>query len=399
MSDRLLVDVDAGSGAGGVVLVSAWPDGELPSVVGKPVELGWPLSGDELEDLRWYLEDYPRAPFGVWEQRGPQIAQRLGEWGQRLFCAVFSTTPARDAYVALRSRTLAAGPGVGARPEIVVRSNLAGWLGLPWELLADPAQPVAAAAAVALGAVAVSRSLPSAQMGQTFAVRGARLRVLMVISRPAGTGDVGYRMVARPLLRRLEAVRGVVELVVLRPPTVQALVDILAAADAAGEPFQVVHLDGHGVLSGRRAGVGAPWGFEGTEAGMLMFEQPGVDPDPVPAERIARVLGAARVPVVVLNACQPGAIGKQLEAAVATRLLAGGASSVVAMAYSVYAVAAAEFMTAFYQSLFAGDRVSDAVTAGRARLARNPLRPSPKGKMALADWVVPVHYLRRDTHF
>ena len=31
----------------------------------------------------------------------------------------------------------------------------------------------------------------------------AKLRVLMVISRPAGTRDVGYQMVARPLLERL----------------------------------------------------------------------------------------------------------------------------------------------------------------------------------------------------
>ncbi len=69
------------------------------------------------------------------------------------------------------------------------------------------------------------------------------------------------------------------------------------------------------------------------------------------------------------------------------------------MAYSVYAVAAAEFMTAFYERLFAGDRVSDAVSAGRGRLARRAQRPSPKGPMALADWVVPVHYLRRDVHF
>jgi hypothetical protein len=40
----------------------------------------------------------------------------------------------------------------------------------------------------------------------------------MVISRPAGAAEVGYRMVARPLLDRLEAVRGSVDLVVLRPP-------------------------------------------------------------------------------------------------------------------------------------------------------------------------------------
>lgn len=27
------------------------------------------------------------------------------------------------------------------------------------------------------------------------------------------------------------------------------------------------------------------------------------------------------------------------------------------------------------------------------------MRPSPKGKMALADWVVPVHYVRREVRF
>ena len=149
----------------------------------------------------------------------------------------------------------------------------------------------------------------------------------------------------------------------------------------AGEPFQVVHFDGHGVLEGRRAaGSGAPGMYQDpAPEGVLVFQAADGGRDPVPASRVAQVLAAARVPVVVLNACQSGAVGKQLEAAVATRLLHGGAASVVAMAYSVYAVAAAEFMAAFYERLFAGDTVSAAVTAGRQRLFRHPGRPSPKG--------------------
>ena len=102
------------------------------------------------------------------------------------------------------------------------------------------------------------------------------------------------------------------------------------------------------------------------------------------------------MPVVVLNACQSGAVGKELEAAVATALLQAGCAAVVAMAYSVYAVAAAEFMAAFYETLFAGDTVSPAVTAGRRRLFDHDGRPSPKGDLPLADWLVPVHYLRRE---
>ncbi|MGH3934889.1 MAG: CHAT domain-containing protein [Pseudonocardiaceae bacterium] len=387
MTDRLLVDL----GADGRVSVSTWLDGELPNPVGEPAGVVWPLDADALEDLRWYLEDYLRAPFGVYGERGPRVAGQLPAWGQAVFAAVFGAGPARDAYVRMRSRA-------GAGMEIVIRSAVPGWLGLPWELVCDPDRPTP----VALDRVGVSRSLPAAALAEAFSVGGERLRVLMVISRPQGAADVGYRMIARPLLERLEAVRGNVELVVLRPPTLDHLAEVLAQARAAGQPFQVVHFDGHGVLNGRSAiaGSGAPLTFESpSEQGKLVFEKPTGGADHVPAAEVARVLAEAAVPVVVLNACQSGAVGKQLEAAVATRLLQQGAASVVAMAYSVYAVAAAEFMAAFYERLFAGERISDAVSAGRARLARRAQRPSPKGPMALADWVVPVHYLRREVRF
>ncbi|MEE9210433.1 MAG: tetratricopeptide repeat protein, partial [Kiloniellales bacterium] len=105
------------------------------------------------------------------------------------------------------------------------------------------------------------------------------------------------------------------------------------------------------------------------------------------------------VPLVVLNACQSGTLGAVTEAAIATRLLEGGTAAVVAMGYSVYVVAAAEFMAAFYQALFAGETVSHAVAAGRLRLHAKKARPSPKGPMALEDWIVPVHYLRREVRF
>jgi len=155
----------------------------------------------------------------------------------------------------------------------------------------------------------------------------------------------------------------------------------------------VVHFDGHGVMAGRRgAGSGAPGMYQDPWLeGVLVFQAADGGRDAVTASRVAQVLGSARVPVVVLNACQSGAMGKQMEAAVATKLLRAGAASVVAMAYSVYAVAA-EFMAAFYERLFAGDTVSAAVTAGRQRLFCHPGRPSPKGDLPLADWVVPVHY-------
>jgi tetratricopeptide (TPR) repeat protein len=379
--DRLVVDL-VGDGQAEVL---SWPDGGLPERVAR-VPLAWPLDGEVLEDLRWYLEEYLLAPFGVWEERGPAVRGRLAGWGDEVFGSVFGSGTARDAYQRARDRGL----------EVVFRSRQPELLALPWELMRDGAGPVA------LGDGGISRALPVAEATQTVAVPGGKLRVLMVISRPGGTSDVGYQMVARPLLERLDAVRGDVELTVLRPPTFDALGVAVRQAAGAGTPFHVVHFDGHGSMP-KGAGGGAaalrPGMMAAPGEGVLAFEKPGGGSEHVGASQVAAVLARARVPVVVLNACQSGAVGKELEASVATALLQAGCAAVVAMAYSVYAVAAAEFMAAFYESLFAGDSVGQAVTTGRRRLFGRDARPSPKGDMPLADWLVPVHYMRREVRF
>jgi tetratricopeptide (TPR) repeat protein len=388
VTDRLLVSADAD----GRMQVQVWRSGEqFPSSVGGLREMVWPLSEGELEDLRWYLEESLIAPFAVYGERGGEVEARFPEWGQRLFATLFGESgPAHDAYMAAR--------GHGGGLEIALVSDSAQWLGLPWELMRDPSRP----APLVLDQVVVTRSLPSTDLVESFDVAGSRLRVLMVISRPEGPSDVGYQMVARPLLERLEAVRGTVELTVLRPPTFQQLGTALKEAAAAGKPFQVVHFDGHGVfgtVSELPAGHGPSMYAGDGPQGMLAFEKPGGGADLVSAERVAKVLAAGSVPVVVLNACQSAQVGGEVEAAVATRLLRGRAACVVAMAYSVYAVAAAEFMAVFYERLFAGDRIADAVTAGRAQLQIADKRPSPRGQLPLADWVIPVHYARRDVAF
>ena len=380
MANRLLVDLEEDA----LVTVSVSPERGLPEKVASR-SLDWPLDDVALEDLRWYLEDYLKAPFGVWEDRGPDIQDRLDAWGQQIFGSVFADGPARDAYQRARDR------GV----EVVFRSAVPRLLGFPWELMRDGEGPVA------LRPGGISRSLPVADAAATLEIPGGRLRVLMVISRPAGTSDVGYQMVARPLLERLDAVRGEVALTVLRPPTFDAFSRAMKQAADNGEPFHVVHFDGHGTMPGGVAGgPGRPVMFSPRDGeGLLAFEQPSGGADLVSASRVARVLADGQVPVVVLNACQSGALGKDLEASVAAGLLRAGCAAVVAMAYRVYAVAAAEFMTAFYESIFTGGTVSQAVTAGRRQLARHPVRPSPRGEMPLADWIVPVHYLRQDVSF
>ena len=163
MADRLLVDLTAD----GRVSVGTWLDGELPGgAAGEPRGLAWPLDGNALEELRWYLEDYLRAPFGVYESRGPATAARLGPWGETVFEAVFGAGPARDAYQRMRARP--------AGVQLVVRSDVAPLLGLPWELMRDPARglPLVLDAGVA----GIDRSLPAAMPGpwSSYTPNGAR---------------------------------------------------------------------------------------------------------------------------------------------------------------------------------------------------------------------------------
>ena len=386
MSNRLIVEELSGDR----VRVGFRRAGQdFDEVSGEPAAFVSPFGAAEREDLRWYLEDYLIAPYAVYEQRGQAVQAKLAEWGRALFATVFATGPGRDAY--LKSREGAC--------ELVLRSTSPGFLSLPWELLQDPERQTP----LALDLRAIDRTLVAAGAAAPVPP-GEALRVLMVIARPAGLQDVGYQMIARPLMERLEAVRGEVALEVLRPPTLEALTSRLQAAAKAGQPFHILHFDGHGTF-GRGSAVAGGSGqhrFDrGTSArGYLAFEAEGGGDDLVPAEEFALTVNRARVPLVVLNACRSGMVGEAaVEAAVATRLLEGGAASVVAMGYSVYAVAAAEFMAAFYEALFARQPVSTAVAEGRRRLYRRRERPSPKGLLPLEDWIVPVHYLRSTISF
>lgn len=379
MVSRLLVDLDAD----GLISVGFWQEGTQPINISQ-ADLVWPLNDRAVQDLRWYVEEYLRAPFGVWEDRGPQIQAQLASWGEAVFASVFGSGPALDAYQKAQNQGL----------ELLFRSDSPELLGLPWELMRGPDGPAAFRLA------GVSRALPLADLTATSTVIEGRLRLLMVIARPGGTRDVGYRMIARPLLDRFDIVGGQVDMVVLRPPTLEALRDTLQEAAATGNPFHVVHFDGHGRAAGDAGSSALPVTKDRPVAeAMLVFEREGGGSHAVPVSIVADVIRQAEVPVVVVNACQSGALGKKVEAAVATRLLQEGCAAVVAMAYNVYAVAAAEFMAVFYERLFAGDTISAAVSAGRRRLFEKSGRPSPKGDLPLEDWLVPVHYMRRDVAF
>ena len=88
--------------------------------------------------------------------------------------------------------------------------------------------------------------------------------------------------------------------------------------------------------------------------------------------------------MVVLNACQSGAVGKELEASIATALLKAGCAAVVAMAYSVTRLRRPSSWPRSTSPCSPG--TWHAVTAGRrgcpARLSAQPERGHALGRLA-----------------
>lgn len=357
-----------------------------------------PLGVIEAEELRWYLEEYFVWPAGVFRNRAERIEAQLPEWGQALYQSAFETQAAREALTAwqqageraerrfsvLVERELP--EGAGEEEEKAASEAAAELLALPWELLHDERTFLFNGK----HAVRVRRRLPN-RHPQPVRPTKLPIRILLVSPRPEaeGTAYLDHRVSARPLVEAVESLGELAQLTVLAPPTFGALEEALKTADEAGEPYDVVHFDGHGIYD-RRVGLGG-----------LCFEDPNDAQkltrramELIHAEKLAGVVRDYRVPLVFLEACQSAKAADDPTASVAARLLEEGVKSVVAMSHSVLVETARRFVGAFYKELARGRRVGSAMLAGQRELERDTLRGKMlgAGELRLQDWFVPVLY-------
>jgi hypothetical protein len=205
------------------------------------------LSAQEAEDIRWYLEDYRIYPVDPQPRIAKRIEQRMREIGIELFNQVLAKS---DVWESVR-RNL-------GDTRIEVETEIEDAL-VPWELLRDPAsdQPLA----LAVQSFVRCHSRPALHPNPPGKAAG-KIRILLAICR-LQDDRVPFRSVARHLIRGLtDAAREPFHLEVLRPPTFEQLAKRLRAAKARGEPFHVVHFDGHGL------------------AGEVFFENPALEQMP-----------------------------------------------------------------------------------------------------------------------
>lgn len=294
-------------------------------------EFGFTLTAQEQERVRWYLEDYAIYPHDPAPKIAARVEEDMGEIGRKLFTEVFhSSDDAREIWADLRRHVSE------SRVEIVtgVREAAA----IPWELLREPKTDTC----LALHAAAfVHSNFQPARPFQVSRTGEGPIRILLVICRPGGRNDVPFRSVASRLIKGLsDADRNRFQLDVLRPATFDALCKRLRRAKDAGEPYHVVHFDGHGAfvdmrdviaamqkqdeereaamrkllaeigVAGRHRFDGAatvyPKGKRDGKHGFLCFENP-EHPENlrfVDGEEMGDLLAETGAPVLVLNSCR-----------------------------------------------------------------------------------------------
>ena len=355
----------------------SWQRGNSMARSAPTVTFKHPFDSKVLADLRWYLEEYLRFPYGLEPENAKKIEQQLQAWGQQLFDLVFrSSDKAREFFQEATRAGL-------DKCEISIVSDNPAVLNLPWELLFTPdyqfLAPLLAGMYRSLSEYAVR-----ADMGE---MSNEQLNILLVIARPYGAKDINFQTIARPMLEALKPIQKQVNLTVLRPPSLK---EFEAELNARKGFYHIVHFDGHGDFQADSKTVQTQYGKSGE--GVLVFEDANGNPEIVTAREIAQYLTDCRVPIFILNACKSGQAGEEAFSSVAGQLVKLGAKGVVAMAYSVYATGAKHFMARLYGELVRGQDIASAVAAGRKSMSIDKQRPSPKGLLPLQDWLVPVLY-------
>ena len=427
--DQLRISDVPGPGGGRRVRL-AWqregaPPREASAVFAVPGDAG---GG---EQVRWYLEDYAEFPADPAPAFAAEAEAQLAQAGEDLFHQVFAGPDAMGIWYRALDRL--------SEVRVEVDTDPGEGPGLAWELLRDPARD----APVALGAGAFVRTHRAAGQPVLPEPAGDQLRVLLVIARPGGQADVPFRSVASRLVRGGAEQMPGLDLDVLRPATFARLAEVLHTAKAGGQPYHVVHFDGHGAwldladlgieadtADGEQSGSGLFRHGPGVTVsaqvrsgrhGYLLFDDPASEGKGqlVDGPTLGRLLTDTGVPALVLNSSRsayaeardspsepPGAAGGEdghdptadvharirTYGSLAAEVADAGVPGVVAMRYNVYVVTVAQFVADLYAHLLAGRSLGQAATAARKALAADPVRQVGTVPVALQDWVVPVIY-------
>ncbi|MCA9922374.1 MAG: tetratricopeptide repeat protein [Anaerolineales bacterium] len=336
----------------------------------QPFPLVLPMSGDDMDELRWYLEEFMQFPLGGERTKAEKVERKLKTWGEALFDALFNTPEGIQVYNNFMRDS--------EHRLLTIGTTDADALSQPWEMMRDKRGPLA------FRGVVIRRQLQGAglRLQYDFALP---LRVLLIVSRPTDTGFIDPRTSMRPVMDALEALPGLAQLDFCEPPTFARLEEMVSQARADNRPYHIVHFDGHGTYL-PRTGVGA-----------LAFERDNGRKELIPGRQMGDLLSRLNVPLVILEACHGADLSeKPVFGSVAPALLQSGVGSVVAFSHAVHVEAAKLLVERFYRQLASGRSVGQALEEGRTRIHASRARWLAHGPDAetidLQDWFIPQLY-------
>nr|VFJ86398.1 MAG: CHAT domain-containing protein [Candidatus Kentron sp. H]VFJ88271.1 MAG: CHAT domain-containing protein [Candidatus Kentron sp. H]VFJ95493.1 MAG: CHAT domain-containing protein [Candidatus Kentron sp. H] len=346
----------------------------------------------QLEELRWYLEEYIRFPGAGDRVRAGKLERNLDQWGRRLFETIFAGDEGRRIADSLMEGAQAARNGDAGdkkAPMLTIASTEVAILAQPWELMRDQD------GLLALRGVTIRRQLRETKTLPRYHFR-LPLRILLIVARPDNAGFIDPRNSIPPILDAVESLPGKIQVDFCEPPTFEELQNRIRAAKREGRPYHIIHFDGHGSMME----IDVP-NQPVTEMGVLCFENDANKIDPVRGLILGKLLSENHVPVVILEACRGAYLSDQpAYASVAPALLQSGVGSVVAFSHTVHVEAARILVARFYAELVKGASVGRAVDEARAALRDRPQRWLSRGPDAETldhlDWFIPQLYQAGD---
>ena len=349
---------------------------QLGTAPARKFEFVSPFSAQDLKDLQEYVETYP-TQYGtdIDDRSANQIREKLEGWGAKLYEAITASRESSRMFDQFLGNH-----GVGRK--LTISTNQVSVLGLPWEMLYVPGRDYLFNEEPS---VSIRRSFAGGEgYGQAQFSPKSELRLLFVVSRPDDLGTLNHRSEAKAVMDAIDdrKVSGI-SVEFLRPATLEQLRKRLA--DRGLPAIDILHFDGHGAFS---AGVGA-----------LCFEDERGRSALVDAKALGRVLNQ-RVPgLIVLSACKSSMVsGDDALGSIAVQLSQKGASSVIAMRYSVLAITTQLLFGEFYERLVSGMSVGESLDEARRRLILKTERGervrngSDRIELKLEDWFVPTLY-------
>lgn len=381
-----------------------------------------PQQDKDRRRIGWYLEVYATQSLDEPDdQEAASIEKRIKSLGKELYAALFNDWRSGRLFDRFHD------DNTGAR-WLTIESTNPAILSLPWELMRLPGR---AQLFLENPRISLRRRMPGIDEGY----RGHRsesratLRMLMLVSRPEGTGFIDPRADPQAVLDAIDRYAPCrIEVEFLRPVTREALADRLRNTDLP--EINILHFDGHGAfqdldeqtvegdprfgrnvvseIQRQRSAKGSPQDAP-VGVGLLAFEQDDGSAHYLSASDIATELLGAKIDLVVLSACQSATLAKeydehqdskqQARASVAGSLITAGLPSVIAMSHSVLVASTRSLFGKFYGSLARGNGIGQALDDARHQLIidrekYSAVRAGREHTLFLQDWFVPCLYQR-----